>query len=330
MCIGATRGWRGALALVPGAGQLYNHQPRKALYFGVALAAWMVLLVLTFYRPVSHWIGYGYALMATWAFHDGFMTARRINRCEDYWVRRMGFFSAWILYVCIAYLIWHALLASDFIVTIRRVNDASMAPTLCAGERVLINNVGCWFFRPRVGELVVYHPPPMQLRILESTLVIREYGAMTADSTVEQPQAIGRIVAGPGQVFERVGGQFLVDGHPIELDPWLARLNLPSKFRLEAPKGSYIIPCDYGGKGWASSSIVDKAPLKFWDALGKPIDMKKEWVLRNWAEVCTVKRGWIKGVVSLVYDPPPVRRLLRPVSFASEGLPGADAEEAGH
>ena len=46
-----------------------------------------------------------------------------------------------------------------FIVKPYRIPSGSMEPTLDVGQRVLVNRIGTHFKDPKVGEIVVFHPP---------------------------------------------------------------------------------------------------------------------------------------------------------------------------
>ncbi len=46
-----------------------------------------------------------------------------------------------------------------FIVKPYRIPSGSMEPTLAVGERVLVNRIGNNFGDPKVGDILVFHPP---------------------------------------------------------------------------------------------------------------------------------------------------------------------------
>ena len=52
-----------------------------------------------------------------------------------------------------------ALLIQAFIVKPYRIPSGSMLPTLHINQRVLVNRIGSHFTTPRVGEIIVFHPP---------------------------------------------------------------------------------------------------------------------------------------------------------------------------
>ena len=46
-----------------------------------------------------------------------------------------------------------------FLVKPYRIPSESMVPTLQVGQRVLVNRIGMHFSSPKVGDVVVFHPP---------------------------------------------------------------------------------------------------------------------------------------------------------------------------
>src|SRR6187455_722933 len=46
-----------------------------------------------------------------------------------------------------------------FLVKPYRIPSESMVPTLQIGQRVLVNRIGGHFTDPKVGDIVVFHPP---------------------------------------------------------------------------------------------------------------------------------------------------------------------------
>jgi len=52
-----------------------------------------------------------------------------------------------------------AFLIQLFLVKTYRIPSGSMEPTLDIGQRVLVNRIGMRFGEPKVGDIVVFHPP---------------------------------------------------------------------------------------------------------------------------------------------------------------------------
>jgi signal peptidase I len=63
------------------------------------------------------------------------------------------------LVLIIAVAIGLALLIQAFLVKPYRIPSESMEPTLDVGQRVLVNRIGERFTDPKVGDIVVFHPP---------------------------------------------------------------------------------------------------------------------------------------------------------------------------
>ena len=313
----------GALSLLPGAGQLYNRQPKKALLFFVALLALGTLSWVTFYDSASNGILVGFLLVILYAFHDGLATALRINRQELIWQRSLAYYCAWVFYVS-AVALGAQWFAHHFIGDLYHISDDVVAPYLRRGERV---GVDCWSYlwrEPRVGEVVFYKPPHLAFErpITEENMVMpgqvnsaaaklrtaMARNQFSTNWTLVAPQnMIERIVAGPGQTFERRDGGFYRDGVavPPQEQP-IVQASLPERFKLKAGPGQYIILFSYTGDAFEIDSMQPDAVAKT-----PTIGGGGGVVVSGWDRSCVVERDSIRGLVRFVYNPPPARRFLR-------------------
>ncbi len=63
------------------------------------------------------------------------------------------------LVVIVAVALGLALGIQAYLVKPYKIPSESMVPTLQIGQRVLVNRIGNRFSEPRVGEVIVFHPP---------------------------------------------------------------------------------------------------------------------------------------------------------------------------
>ena len=63
------------------------------------------------------------------------------------------------LVVIVAVALGLALGIQAFLVKPYRIPSESMVPTLQVGQRVLVNRIGNRFTDPKVGDVIVFHPP---------------------------------------------------------------------------------------------------------------------------------------------------------------------------
>lgn len=271
------------LGLIPGAGQLYNHQPKKAAFF---VAGWAVMLSaagLTLWQPWSNLVLVALVLWGVYAFHDGYKTARRINR--DPWHLRLslGFYLGWIFELCILALLAQYLLGFTA-VKLRHMSESGLTPVIDRGDRFAVDILSYRFREPRVGDIVYYRP---------KELVI-EAGT---NMFIEKPlNGIERIVAGPGQTFARKGRNYYLDGRkvPASAGP-LNQTEVPWNYQLQAPPGGYVVIRSY-----TSSDTLGASSPKLNEATA----------VQGWHDACLVARGDILGRVVLIYHPPPRRGWL--------------------
>lgn len=96
-------------------------------------------------------------------------------------------------------------LLQAFVVQPFTVAGDAMAPTVQAGDRILVLKWGLLESPIQRGEVVVFHPP----RALPCTVV----GGRGSDLVL-------RVVALPGEVIKSVGDTVLVDGRPLHNRAW--------------------------------------------------------------------------------------------------------------
>lgn len=95
----------GLLGLLPGAGQLYNHQPKRALILFIVIGGCIAAAALTWYHPLSNYFLLASTLAWLYGLHDAFMTAKAINRDVTYWTTSVAFYFAWLFLICIGALL---------------------------------------------------------------------------------------------------------------------------------------------------------------------------------------------------------------------------------
>jgi signal peptidase I len=185
------------------------------------------------------------------------------------------------LVVIVAVALGLALGIQAFLVKPYRIPSESMVPTLHVGQRVLVNRIGNRFADPKIGEVVVFHPPK---------------GSDTdtcGDGNRKQGQAcdrptrqradvnfIKRVVAGPGDTLYVKGGHAYVNG--------------------KREKDSYISGTCNGqdGRGCNFTTPIT-IPPNHWFMMGDNRGESDD--SRFWGPV---PRGWIIGGAFATYWPP--------------------------
>ncbi len=127
-----------------------------------------------------------------------------------------------------------ALLIQAFLIKPYQIPSGSMEPTLDIKQRILVNRFIYHFTDPKVGDVVVFHPPTgaddgaskrCEVPSSETEICAEAVPDKSKDTFVK------RIVAGPGDTISVKNGIPIVNGEP------------------EEPDGYEITPCDVGGRG---------------------------------------------------------------------------------
>ncbi len=273
------------LSLIPGVGQLYNHQRPKALLY---LPLWIVLIAaaaLTYRESYSNAVLLLLFLWAAYAFHDGYRTARRING-EPWHLRlSLAFYVAWIFLFCVFCILSQFFLGTAF-AKFRHMSEPVLSPVIDQGDRFVVDVFTYHFRSPRVGEIVYYKPKQIALDAGENLYI-------------EAPvNGIERVVALPGETFSRKQGRHFRNGRPVPVtEAPINRSEVRWDYELEAPGDRYIVIRSYT----SADSFGAAAPRMF-----EVLDVQ------GWEEACLVSEDDLIGRALLVYNPPERRRFLTP------------------
>jgi len=329
----------GFLSLLPGLGQIYNRQYRKAAWFFVGFVAALWLAIVTILNPFSYvFVG----LLVAWillSFNDAMVTATRIDGQE--WTRgyTIASFSALFFYLGVFMSLSQYFLVGLFISFIlyclysaswrgKEVNRSKILITAGVAFGIL---VFCCIVA-RSGNPVIHRWIYWEQDVLSPTLRKSDY--IYVDSftywfrvprlgelifynprayhiqkdednsyIVNLGNAIERLVALPGDKFVRDRGNFYRNGQlaPPELQP-LNPAGLPDNFTFDVPQGHYLILISYGPEEKVLGGLggTYRAPSP------------REGMSADWGAACLVARNEIYGRCLFIWHPVSHRRWLTP------------------
>jgi signal peptidase I len=196
--------------------------------------------------------------------------------------KKSVFGSAVELILVVAAAVGLALVIQAFVVKPYRIPSGSMIPTLAINQRILVNRIGTHFSTPRVGDIVVFHPPknyaagcadPAEGHEQSGGEAAKPCGV--AQSAPSSETFVKRVVGLAGDRIQIINGHVYRDGLPekdsyIEPCNGLGACNFPGT--ITVPSGDYYMLGDNRGasddsrywgpirKGW----IIGKAFFSYW------------------------------------------------------------------
>jgi signal peptidase I len=101
-----------------------------------------------------------------------------------------------------------------FLVKPYRIPSESMVPTLQVGQRVLVNRIGARFSAPKIGQVIVFHPPAGAERNNQCGDPDPPTDAACDRPTAQRAAStfIKRVVAGPGDRISIRNGHVVLNG----------------------------------------------------------------------------------------------------------------------
>jgi signal peptidase I len=190
--------------------------------------------------------------------------------------------SAAELIMIVAIALGLALAIQAFIVKPYEIPSASMEPTLHIGQRVLVDRIGTHFTTPKVGDILVFHPPASETcaNPSQGENSDGQNGSQACDvtQTTESSQTyIKRVVGLPGDRLSIVNGHVIRNG-VREKAPYAVPCDGASECNF--PKTFTVPPNDYYMMG---DNRPDSLDSRFWGP---------------------VPKQWIIGQAFLTYWPP--------------------------
>jgi signal peptidase I len=166
-----------------------------------------------------------------------------------------------------------------FLVKPYRIPSESMVPTLQVGQRVLVDRIGSRFGDPKVGDVVVFHPPAGAEQDNTCGGGPPPQGQVCARPTSDRADVnfIKRVVAGPGDKLSIRNGHVVLNG--------------------KLQKESFARPCG-GGDGCDYPTTIT-VPADHYFMMGDNRGSSDD--SRFWGPV---PRKWIIGGAFATYWPP--------------------------
>ena len=183
------------------------------------------------------------------------------------------------LVVIVAIALGLALGIQAFLIKPYRIPSESMEPTLNVGQRVLVNRLGNDFNDPKVGEILVFHPPQGAVDGNRCGQPVDPNRQLCPEPTPQEASVnfIKRVVAGPGDTIAVIDGHVVRNGKP--------------------QKESFIRPCAGGEQCTFRTPI--KVPPGHWFMMGDNRGQSDD--SRFWGPV---PKKWIIGGAFATYWPP--------------------------
>lgn len=289
--------WSAAyLSILFGAGQLYNHQPRKAVLFAclyIALVGWIVYTWFDYGNNAAVLVAFFWML---YAIADGYSIAVKVNGEAFNWRNVAAVWFAFMFLISGVVFLGQFFSYGFFQMT--TVKTDTMAPALERGDKVFTLSAGEGLLMKR-GSIVYFDPPP---------LVYERPGGLSTDIySLNQQNGWGVITAVEGDLVKwEPGGPIKVNGEPIP-PAWLP-INpdgYPGSMEARVPKDHVCILFTHGVSQGGLLSFLGGS---YGSAVPNPrIAAQSGYIIKNYEEAIMVPRSAIWGITLFRYYPPPRR-----------------------
>lgn len=281
------------LSLLFGAGQVYNRQYKKAVFFFIIDVIWLWIVIATITEPYSNFIIFFFIAFLLYTYNDGLVTAVKINGQQ--WTLRytLAAYSALFFILGFVTIVCQFFFFSIF--KLVHVTQPTIQPFFHDGDLVYVDCLTYKFRKPRRGEIIFYTPEPFEMEIPSGGLDSPRYW-------VWERRTFERIMGVPGDVVERKQGKFYVNGNPMP--PWMQPLlpdNVFPDMRFEVPEERYLAIFSHSPQEMSLGPSFG----------GKTPSLKAPGViLIGWDKTCLVEKKQIFGRVMFIMNPPTHRRIL--------------------
>ena len=179
--------------------------------------------------------------------------------------------------VIVALALGAALAIQAWVVKPYQIPSGSMEPTLDIGQRVLVNRFIYHLHEPRIGDVVVFHPPAGAETATECGIEVSGREPCPRPTREESGQTfVKRVVAVGGDTLSIKGGHPVIDGVEKTDEPYIrpcgasSVCNLPKSIKV--PKGYFFMMGDNRGESddsryWGPvprSWIIGEAFATYW------------------------------------------------------------------
>ncbi|HNY28098.1 MAG TPA: signal peptidase I [Candidatus Sumerlaeota bacterium] len=292
--------WAGFLGLAPGIGQLYNHQPRKALYL---LVAFVCVLTLTLQYMTAAYVG-TLLVCATlcvlfFSYSDALTTAAEINGQIFTFRNRLAlltypFFALGVIGTVCAIMSW----VGWPLFSLFHVESDYMRPALDTGDAICGERFSYFFRSPHPGDVVRYDPPQYSIE--------RQDGSLDTPLYLVNPlNGWERVMAVEGETLEYKDNRYTVNGRPLSpaYYPLLSGQTF-KEFKLTCPKGKYLVLISARAKdaGFINQLNGISGEIPEFGAPGV--------IVKGWEDACFVTRKEIYDRAWFRYFPGPRRRFF--------------------
>jgi len=279
--------WSAALlALMPGCGALYNHQPLKAGLLASTQLLIIAVGLLTIFEPWNNWVLIGICLWHLYAMADGVATAARINGENWHW-RQIAMVWTSLLFGFGLLLIGGQYFGMG-IFYLTTVRHNTLAPAFIKGDRVFSM---ARFLVPgglRPGTVVFYDPPGYAVQSGTDLILVNEQSSF------------GVVTGMPGdRVSWADRGAIMVNGAPVTPNRMPINPNgTAGAYDFVVPPGHYAVLMTHG--------VSDGSSLPGLGGFVAP--PRNSGPTMNYIDALVVPKGEIWAAVIFRYDAPPRRK----------------------
>lgn len=274
----------GLLSLIPGCGAIYNHQPKKAIFFIISYLIFLSIVIITLLKPYSNIIIALFICYVLFCYVDAFATSLLIN--GQIWTLRytLAMFTYLLFMFGLILTLGQFFFRPVFLLV--NIKQDVFEPYFKKNDRVYVDCLSYWFKSPKRGEIIYYNPKEFSFHYGLNMYVVHEKNSFE------------RIIGVPGDKVQIINKKIFVNGNPVPEEFYPVGKLYPDNLEITVTEKKFLAIFSHIAKDEGMIFGIGAATMP---AIN----------ISDYTKTCLVEKKEIHGRVLFRYNPPTRRCYFR-------------------